>query len=46
VKKIEDIQNDDAYLGKIAKNGAEKAQESAQKTIDECRGAIGFKKFY
>jgi tryptophanyl-tRNA synthetase len=45
-EKIEDIQNDDAYLGKIAKNGAEKAQESAQKTIDECRGAIGFKKFY
>lgn len=45
-EKIEAIQNDDAYLAKVAKNGAEKAQESAQKTLDECRTAIGFKKFY
>jgi tryptophanyl-tRNA synthetase len=45
-EKIEAIQNDNDYLAKVAKNGAEKAQESAQKTIDACRAAIGFKKFY
>jgi tryptophanyl-tRNA synthetase len=45
-EKIEDIQKDSDYLGKVAKAGAEKATSSAQKTIEECREAIGFKKFY
>lgn len=44
--KIEDIQNDDTYLAKIAKLGAEKAGESAEKTLRECRELIGFRKFY
>jgi tryptophanyl-tRNA synthetase len=45
-EKIEAIYNDDVYLAKVTKMGAEKAQASAQRTIDECREAIGFKRFY
>ena len=45
-EKIEAIYNDDAYLAKVTKTGAEKAQASAQQTLDECRAAIGFKRFY
>ena len=45
-KNIEEMHKNDAYLGKIAKMGAEKARESASKTIKEVRGIIGFKKFY
>jgi tryptophanyl-tRNA synthetase len=45
-EKIESIQNDQAYLARVTKNGAEKAIDSAKKTLDECRAAIGFKKFY
>jgi tryptophanyl-tRNA synthetase len=44
--RIEDIYNDTAYLGKVAKLGAEKASASAEKTMSEVRAAIGFKKFY
>jgi tryptophanyl-tRNA synthetase len=33
-------------LGKVAKTGADKARESARKTMTEAREAIGFKKFY
>ena len=43
---INDTLNNDALLSKIAKLGAEKARESAQKTIQEVREIIGFKKFY
>jgi len=45
-KNIEEMHKNDAYLGKVAKMGAEKARESASKTIKEVRGIIGFKKFY
>jgi tryptophanyl-tRNA synthetase len=45
-EKIDAIYNDRNYLASVAKNGSEKAIESAQKTLDECRAAIGFKKFY
>ncbi len=45
-EKIEAILNDEVYLGKVAKLGAEKATESAAKTLDEARSLIGFKKFY
>jgi tryptophanyl-tRNA synthetase len=44
--KIEDIYNDTAYLGKVAKLGAEKAAASAEQTMAEVRAAIGFQKFY
>ena len=45
-EKIEAILNDEVYLGKVAKLGAEKATESAGKTLGEARSLIGFKKFY
>ncbi|TKG93560.1 tryptophan--tRNA ligase [Puteibacter caeruleilacunae] len=44
--RIIDIMEDDAYLGKVAKLGAEKARESAAKTVQEVRSIIGFRKFY
>jgi len=45
-EKINDVIHDDAKLSKIAKTGADKASESANKTIREVREIIGFKKFY
>ena len=45
-QKIDDLKENDEMLGKIAKTGAEKAKESASKTINEARKMIGFKKFY
>lgn len=45
-EKIESISNDEHYLGKVAKLGAEKARESAANTIKEAREIIGFRKFY
>ncbi len=44
--KINDVLADDALLSKVAKMGAEKASESANKTILEVREIIGFKRFY
>jgi tryptophanyl-tRNA synthetase len=44
-EKIEDIAKDTAYLRQVAKHGALKARESAQKTIKEVRSVIGFKPF-
>ena len=43
--RIQDIQNDDAYLHKVVTEGAEKARESARKTVREVREIMGFKKF-
>jgi tryptophanyl-tRNA synthetase len=45
-ERIEDILQDNVYLSKVAKEGAEKARESAAKTLHEVRKIIGFKKFY
>lgn len=45
-EKIDAIQQDDAYLAKVAKTGAEKARESATVTLREVREAIGVRKFY
>jgi len=44
--RIEDIANDDAYIAKVARLGAEKAGESARKTLKEVREIIGIKRFY
>ena len=44
-EKINDIKSNDEYLRKVAKMGAEKARESAAKTIKEVREIIGFKPF-
>ncbi|NVO01573.1 MAG: tryptophan--tRNA ligase [Bacteroidetes bacterium] len=44
-EKILDLAKNEEYLRKVAKNGAEKAKESAVKTIKEVREIIGFKPF-
>ena len=44
-ERIIDIKNDDAYLHKVATEGAEKARESARKTINEVREIMGIHKF-
>ncbi|RZK50121.1 MAG: tryptophan--tRNA ligase [Pedobacter sp.] len=43
--RIQEISADDAYLRQVAKHGALKARESAQKTIREVRELIGIKSF-
>jgi len=44
-EKIIEIYNDDKYLSKVVRMGAEKARESASKTLKEVREIIGFRKF-
>lgn len=44
-ERILDIQNDEEYLHRVAKLGAEKARESAAKTLREVREIMGFKSF-
>lgn len=44
-ERIQEIYNDSAYLRKVVKMGAEKARESASKTIREVREIIGYKPF-
>jgi tryptophanyl-tRNA synthetase len=44
-EKILELSANEAYLGKIAKMGAEKAHESGAKTIREIREIIGFRPF-
>ena len=43
--KIKEIYADDAYLAKVTRMGAEKARESASKTLKEVREIIGHKVF-
>lgn len=43
--RINEIAGDAAYLSKVAHHGAEKARESASKTIREVREIIGFREF-
>ncbi|KGE13285.1 tryptophan--tRNA ligase [Sphingobacterium deserti] len=44
--RINDITNDDEYLKKVVRLGAEKASESARKTIQEVREIIGIKRLF
>ncbi|RUT78350.1 tryptophan--tRNA ligase [Ancylomarina longa] len=44
-ERILDISKDDEYLSKVTRLGAEKARESAAKTLEEVRKLIGFRKF-
>ncbi len=44
-EKILDISKNNEYLSKVAKMGADKARESAGKTIRDVREIIGFKSF-
>lgn len=43
--RIQDIENDEQYLHKVAKSGAERARESASKTLRAVREIMGFKTF-
>ncbi|MFM9945897.1 MAG: tryptophan--tRNA ligase [Bacteroidia bacterium] len=45
-EKINEALKNEAVLAKAAKIGAEKARESASKTLKEVREIIGFRKFY
>jgi tryptophanyl-tRNA synthetase len=45
-EKILGIMHDDEYLSKVARLGAEKARESAGKTLREVREIIGFRRFF
>lgn len=44
-ERIIEIMADDTYLGKVVREGAEKARESARETIKDVREIIGFKQF-
>ncbi len=45
-ENILDIVNNEEYLSKVAKMGAEKARASAGKTLREVREIIGFRRFF
>ncbi|MEA3478986.1 MAG: tryptophan--tRNA ligase [Bacteroidota bacterium] len=45
LEKIKALSADNEYLRKVAKQGADKARESARKTLTEVREIIGFKTF-
>lgn len=42
-ERILELASNDAYIAQVARHGAEKARESARKTIKEAREIIGFK---
>ncbi|MDD2476754.1 MAG: tryptophan--tRNA ligase, partial [Dysgonamonadaceae bacterium] len=44
-ERILELEKDTDYLHKVASEGAEKARESASKTIREVRKIMGFKSF-
>ena len=44
-EKIKELSSNETYLRKVARMGAEKARESAAKTLKEVREIIGFKAF-
>jgi len=44
-EKIIAIYKDESYLARVVREGAEKARESASKTLREVREIIGFKPF-
>ena len=44
-ERIQDIMNDEAYLSRVVKQGAEKARESSRATLAEVRRIMGIKPF-
>lgn len=44
-QKILDLSADTSYISRVARHGAEKARESAARTVKEVREIIGFKHF-
>ena len=45
-QRIMDIHNDDAYIGNVLRQGAERARERAAKTLAEVREIMGIRRFY
>ena len=45
-ERIIDILQNDLYLAKVARMGAEKARESASKTLTEVKEVVGFKRLF
>ena len=45
-ERINDIRDDTAYLAKVTKMGAERARESADKTVAEVREIMGIRRFW
>ena len=45
-ERILDIRNDDAYIGRVLRQGAERARERAAATLREAREVMGIRKFY
>ena len=44
-ERINDIRNDDAYLARVLKDGAERARARASKTLADVREIMGIKRF-
>jgi len=44
-ERMLEIENDEAYLRRVTREGVEKARESAAKTIRDVREIVGFRKF-
>jgi len=45
-ERIMDVRNDDALMGRVLREGAEKARENAAKTLAEVREVMGIHRFY
>lgn len=45
-ERYHDIRNDDAFIAKVVRQGAERARERAAKTLAEVREIMGIRKFY
>ncbi len=45
-QRIIDIRNDDEYIGRVLRRGAEVARERAAKTLKEAREIMGIRRFY
>ncbi len=45
-ERYAEIRADEAYIGKVVRQGAEKARERAARTLAEVKKAMGIIKFY
>lgn len=45
-ERIMDVRNDDALMGRVLREGAERARENASKTLAEVREIMGIHRFY
>lgn len=45
-ERYHDIRNDDAYISRVVREGAERARERASKTLSEVREVMGIRRFW